>query len=115
MNIHDTLMHVFPTGNIRPTVPDRDGFFEVQGLAKGAAPENCEWLASGRSKARLGQVLRESYLVRTADFLLFFRTCPEHRYEPSADASVSCGYALLSSARSNDLEAYALKSMASGY
>jgi hypothetical protein len=114
MNIHDTLMHIFPSGNIRPNAPDRDGFFEVEGLRRGVAPENCERLASGRSKVRFGQQLRESYLVRTADFLLFFRTCPEHASRVPAEFVVSCGVAALSSARSNDLEAYALKSIASG-
>lgn len=112
MNIHDTLMHVFPSGNIQPNVPERDGFFELRGLKRGIAPQNCERLASGSSKVRLGQLLRESYLVRTADFLLFFRTCPEHSNTEQAGFLVSCGCAPLSSSKSMDLEAYALRSIA---
>jgi hypothetical protein len=114
MNIHDTLMHVFPSGNIGPGVPEHDGFFEVQGLRTAVAPENCERLASGRSKLRVGQATRESYLVRTPDFLLFFRACPVHAHQTSAGFAMSCGFAPLSTAMSQDLEAYALKSIAAG-
>ncbi len=112
MNIHDTLVHVFPCGNIGPSVPERDGFFEVQGLRSGSVPENCERLASGSSKARLGQAPRDSFLVRTADFLLFFRTCPEQSGRLPARFAVSCGFAPRSSALSKDLEAYARRSIA---
>jgi len=112
MNIHDTLLHVFPSENFRPHVPARDGFFELQGLRRGIAPRNCERLASGLSKARLGQVPRASYLVRTTDFLLFFRACPEHTHKACPGFSMSCGFAPLSSPLSKDLEAYALRSIA---
>ena len=112
MNVHDTLMHVFPSGNIRANVPERDGFFEVQGLRRGIAPQNCERLASGTSKVRSGQAPCESYLVRTPDFLLFFRTCPERSSKVKAEFLMSCGCAPLFSAVSKDLEAYALRSIA---
>ena len=112
MNIHDTLMHVFPCGNIRPNVPERDGFFEVHGLRSGTVPQNCERLASGSSKARLGQAQRDSFLVRTADFVLFFRACPEQTSRLPARFVVSCGFAPRFSPLSRDLEAYARRSIA---
>jgi|GEM_PF-1888428 len=115
MNILDTLVHVFPSGRIRWTVPVDGGFFELRGLTRGLAPRNCESLATGCARARIGEAVRTSYLVRTPDFLLFFRTCPDTRGTASSGAAVSCGFAPLPSSRATDLEAYALRSIAAGH
>lgn len=112
MNISETLKHVFPSGKIRSRVPDHGGFFEVRGLCRGMAPTNCERLASGSAKARTGEALRESYLVRTPDFILFFRTCPERTDKQTTRFVMSCGYAPLPGTSAKDLEAYALRSIA---
>lgn len=112
MNINDTLQHVFPSVKIRPSVPDHGGFFELRGLCRGMAPTNCERLASGSAKTRFGEALRESYLVRTPDFILFFRTCPERIDQQKAGFVMSCGYAPLPGTSATDLEAYAKRSIA---
>lgn len=112
MNIRDTLAHVFPSGRIPWSVPDDGGFFAVRGLSRGMAPRNCESLASGCAKARIGEAPRTSYLVRTPDFLLFFRTCPDTMGLPAGGSVVSCGFAPLLSSLAADLEAYALRSIA---
>ncbi len=112
MNIRETLTHVFPSECFQAGVPEHGGFFEVKGLCRGIAPRNCESLASGTAKARIGEAQRESYLVRTPDFLLFFRTCPERTGSQPAGFLVSCGCAPLRSAAAKDLEAYARRSIA---
>ena len=112
MNIRDTLAHVFPSGRIPWTLPDGGGFFAVCGLSRGVAPSNCEKLASGRAKPRIGEAARTSYLVRTPDFLLFFRTCPDTVGAAPGGPVVSCGFAPLFSSLAADLEAYALRSIA---
>ncbi len=112
MNIDETLKHVFPSGKIRSSVPDHGGFFEVRGLCRGIAPTNCERLASGSARVRIGEAPRESYLVRTPDFVLFFRTCPGRTDKQTARFAVSCGYAPSPSASAKDLLAYALRSIA---
>ncbi len=112
MNIFDTLKHVFPSVKIRSRVPEHGGFFEVRGLRRGMAPTNCVRLATGSAKARIGEALCESYLVRTPEFLLFFRACAERTDGQTARFFVSCGVAPLPSPSANDLEAYALRSIA---
>jgi hypothetical protein len=111
VNIHETLSCIFPSGVIGPGVPEHGGFFEVLGLPKGVVPQNCERVASGRSRPRVGQEVRESYLVRTADYLLFFRACPAHTNRGHNAFVMSCGFAPLLGPRSQDLEAYALRCM----
>lgn len=114
MNIHDTLSSIFPSAVIGPPgQPVHDGFFEVLGLTKDVVPQNCERMAHGRSKPMMGQAIRDSYLVRTADFLLFFRACPELPNRRHNTFVMSCGCAPLRGTRSRDLEAYALKSIRS--
>lgn len=113
MNIHDTLTHIFPSGMIPTGIPDHEGFFEVSGLPNDVAPQNCETLASGLSKVRQGQRLRRSYLVRTPDFLLFFRTCSGGANIGQGEVVMSCGFAPLSEPLAKDLAKYALRSIAS--
>lgn len=113
MNIHDTLTHLFPSGTIPTCIPEHEGFFELRGLTKGVAPENCERLASGWSKVRPGQKRRLSYLVRTADFVLFFRTSSDGPDSGNGEFVMSCGFAPLSEPISQDLKTYALRSIAS--
>jgi len=113
VNIHDTLTHLFPSGVIPTGVPEHEGFFEVRGLPEEVAPQNCETLASGLAGGRLGERLRRSYLVRTPDFLLFFRACSDGPGSGQDEFVMSCGFAPLSGPLSHDLEAYALRSIAS--
>lgn len=113
MNILDTLAHVFPYGRILQAVPDGGGFFAMRGVSRGVAPGNCEKLASGCARTRFGEAARTSYLVRTPDFLLFFRTCPDTMGMPQDGSVVSCGFAPLCSTLAADLESYALRSIAS--
>jgi hypothetical protein len=112
MNILETLAHVFPYGPTLWRVPRDGGFFAVRGLSRGMPPSNCEKLASGRAGTRIGEAARTSYLVRTPDFLLFFRTCPDTVGAAPGGFVVSCGFAPLFSALAADLEAYARRSIA---
>lgn len=113
MNIHDTLKYIFPSGIIPNCIPEHEGFFELHGVPKGVAPENCEKLASGWSRVRPGQQQRLSYLVQTPDFVLFFRTCSDGPNTGNGEFVMSCGFAPRSEPISQDLTTYALRSIAS--
>ena len=111
MNIHQTLTRIFPSGVVGGCSPDAGGVFEVHGLPKGTAPVNCEVLAGGHVPASHGHGHRESYLVQTEDYILFFDICPAL---PGCgyDALVeSGGYADVADSQSHDLLAYARKSI----
>lgn len=74
------LKKIFPNPNA--SFAGRDGQ-EVNGLAKGTVPENCEILSSGMSSSHLpGR--QEHYLVRVDDALAYLRIC---------DAMPDSGYA----------------------
>ena len=76
MNIQDTLAQIFPSGVVSGCRPDKGGSFEVLKLPQGTVPQNCEVLASCRAKLARGRARRECYLVKTEDFVIFFRVCP---------------------------------------
>src|SRR5450756_2347534 len=76
MNIEDTLAQIFPSGVVNGCRPDKGGSFKVLKLPQGTVPQNCEVLASCRAKLTRGRARRECYLVKTEDFVIFFRVCP---------------------------------------
>ncbi len=76
MNLQDTLVRIFPNGVIRSGDPESGGFLEVHGLPRHTVPRNCQLLASGEFQFAANQEIRESYLVKTDDFVIFCRMCP---------------------------------------
>jgi hypothetical protein len=111
MNIQDTLAHIFPSGVVSGCRPDKGGSFEVLKLPQGAVPQNCEVLASCRATFARGRARRESYLVKTEDFVIFFRVCPAWPAGDSSDLVLGVGYAPVGAAQSLALQALARKSM----
>ena len=113
VNIHQTLSSVFPAGVVNGCSPDEGGSFDVQGLPKGTLPANCEVLAFGHAPPVQGQDHRETYLVQTQDYVLFFdvsAALPGCGY----DACIEGGaYAAVAGAQSQDLLAYARRTIAS--
>ena len=113
MNIHQTLASIFPSGVVGGCSPDRGGSFEVHGLPRGAAPANCEVLAGGHVPPKHGHGNRESYLVKTDDYILFFDVCaalPGCGHDAFVESG---GYADAAGTQSHDLLAYARKSIES--
>lgn len=111
MNIDQTLAHIFPAGVVVGCNPRDGGLFEVRGLPKGTVPENCEVLAGGHTPQTHGCEHRETYLVRTEDFVLFFDVCaapPGCGYDAFVESG---GYASVADPQSHDLLAYARKSI----
>lgn len=111
MNIQDTLAQIFPSGIVSGCRPDKGGSFEVLKLPQGAVPQNCEVLASCRATLARGRARRESYLVKTEDFVIFFRVCPAWPAGDSSDLVLGVGYAPVGAAQSLALQALARKSM----
>ena len=113
MNIQQTLTRIFPSGVVGGCSPDGGGVFEVHGLSKGTVPANCEVLAGGHVPQMRRHEHRESYLVKTEDFILFFDVCaalPGSGYDEFVE---SRGYADAADTQSHDLLAYARKSIES--
>lgn len=111
MNIQDTLAQIFPSGVVSGCRPDKGGSFEVLKLPQGAVPQNCEVLACGQSKRARGRERRESYLVKTEDFVIFFRVGPTWPARDPNDLVLGFGYAPVGAAQSSALQALARKSI----
>jgi len=111
MNIQDTLAQIFPSGVVSGCRPDKGGSFEVLQLPQGTVPQNCEVLASCRAKFARGRARRESYLVKTEDFVIFFRVCPTWPARDRNDLVLGFGYAPVGNAQSHALQALARKSI----
>jgi hypothetical protein len=110
MNIHQTLAHIFPAGVVGGCSPDEGGLFEVHGLPSGTVPENCQVLAGGHAPHARHEH-RESYLVKTEDFVLFFDVCGALPGSGDGEFVQSGGYAGVADGQSHDLLAYARKSI----
>ena len=111
MNIQDTLARIFPSGVVSGCRPDKGGSFEVLKLPQGTVPQNCEVLASCRAKLARGRARRECYLVKTEDFVIFFRVCPTWPARDPNDLVLGFGYAPVGAAQSRALQALARKSI----
>lgn len=108
MNIGNTLARIFPTGVVSDGSPDQGGFFEVRGLPQDTIPQNCEILASGYSPNAIALERRGSFLVKTADFVLFFHICIAHPDSGDAEFVMGRLCAHADAARLQELQAYAL-------
>lgn len=111
MDIGSTLAHIFPSGVVSGCRPDKGGSFEILKLPKGTLPQNCEVLASGQSRLGRGRERRENYLVKTEDFVIFFRVCPAWPASDANDLVLGLGYAPVGAVQSQALQAFARKSI----
>lgn len=68
----ELLRSIFPQGVVN-YVHDSTGWFEVNGLSEGTVPQNCEILDRGQERSAKDR--REHFLVKTENFILFFRIC----------------------------------------
>ncbi len=112
MNIHNTLNRIFPSGVISECATDTGGSFEVRGLTNGAVPQNCEVLARGRARSSHWGGHRASYLVKTEDFLLFFRICLSVPGSGHGGSGVSQGYAHANDGQARGLQVHARRAIA---
>src|SRR5450830_44490 len=111
MDIGNTLARIFPTGAVSYGNPDQGGFFKVLSLPQGTIPENCKVLACGQNTRTVALQRRESFLVKTDDFVLFFHICiaqPDSGYAEFVMGR-SCPHADHDSSR--ELQAYAHKTI----
>src|SRR5450759_2424819 len=114
MNIGDTLARIFPTGVVSYGSPDHGGFFEMCIRDRGTVPEFCEMLASGQNTHAVALQRRESFLVKTDDFVLFFHICIARPDSGYAEFVMGRTCAHADSACSQELQAYALMSIRAG-
>ena len=77
MNLQETVASLFTQGVITDCGRDSGCCLEVHGLPRNAVPDNCAVLASGQFQFSTAQELRESYLVKIDDFVLFVRLSSE--------------------------------------
>ncbi len=91
MNLKETIARIFPAGFVKEGDAEHGNHYEVHGLPKHTVPRNCQVLASGQFQFSPGQELRESYLVKTEDFVLFFRICQAPPDSGYAEFAESCG------------------------
>jgi hypothetical protein len=112
MNMHTTLSRIFPSGVVSAYASDTGGSFEVRGLTNGAVPQNCEVLARGRARSSHWDGHRASYLVRTEDFVLFFRICLSVPGKDRGGSGVSRGYAHANDGQSRGLQVHACRAIA---
>lgn len=99
MNLQDTVARIFPNGVVLDASPCTGCSFEVRGLPKNAFPQNCAVLAKGVFQYSLDQACRESYLVKTEDFVLIVRICPDSPDSRYAEVALRLGPALVESQR----------------
>ena len=92
MNLQETITRIFPTGFVKEYNPDKGISFEVHGLPRNSVPQNCEVLASGQFQFSLRQQRSESYLVKTEDFVLFFRIVPAPPDSGYAELALGSGH-----------------------
>ena len=111
MNIEDALAQIFPSRVVSGCRPDKGVSFEVLRLPQGTVPQNCEVLASCRAKLARGHACRESYLVKTEDFVIFFRVCPTWPARDPNDLVLGFGYTPVGAAASRALQALARKNI----
>ena len=111
MNIEDALAQIFPSRVVSGCRPDKGVSFEVLRLPQGAVPQNCEVLASCGAQRARGRERRESYLVKTEDFVIFFRVGPTWPARDPNDLVLGFGYAPVGAAQSQALKALARKSI----
>lgn len=93
MNIHSTLTCLFPAGVVVDCGLPHGDSLEVHGLPKGTVPQNCEVLASGRSKFIWGCEHQEIYLVKTEDYFVVLRIGPAGPKQSDGEFVVSRAYA----------------------
>lgn len=115
MDIGGTLARMFPTGVVSGGNPALGGFFEVRGLPPCTIPENCEVLASGQTRPTAALQRRESFLVKTDDFVIFFHICLAHPDSGYAEFVMGRLCAHADDARARELQAYALMSIKAVY
>jgi hypothetical protein len=68
-------------------------------------------MASCRDKLARGRARRESYLVKTEDFVIFFRVCPAWPAGDASDLVLGVGYAPIGAIQSQALQTLARKSI----
>ena len=111
MDIGNTLARIFPTGVVSYGNTDQGGFFKVLSLPQGTVPENCTVLVCGQTTRTVALQRRESFLVKTDEFVLFFHICIAPSDSGYAEFVMGRTCAHADDTRSRELQAYALKSI----
>lgn len=76
MTVQETLLSIFPIGQLRGLDLAGFGGFAINGLAAGTVPQNCEVLLTGEEVLPLSPMDRRTfYLVKANDILFYFRIC----------------------------------------